>query len=183
MSEDNPYSSPGAALDGRHEGFYQPRFFSLSGRIGRMRYLAYSAGIFVLSITGAGVVVAVAMGLATFTDTVEEEWIRPGYLEAFLFFSISIIMSFVVIIMWIVFAKRRLNDLNRSGWWFLLICIPVVNLLLWIYMLLVPGTKNDNDFGPAPVANSLSVLMLGWAVVVLLLGFVMRSIILAIAGP
>ena len=41
MSEQNPYSTPGAALDTEQDQYYQPKIISFSGRIGRLRYLAY----------------------------------------------------------------------------------------------------------------------------------------------
>ena len=40
----NPYSAPDAALDTGQDDLYQPKIFSFSGRIGRMRYLAYGIG-------------------------------------------------------------------------------------------------------------------------------------------
>ena len=41
----NPYSAPDAALDTGQDDLYQPKIFSFSGRIGRMRYLAYGIGV------------------------------------------------------------------------------------------------------------------------------------------
>ena len=83
------------------------------------------------------------------------------------------IFYLATIIVSVMFAKRRLNDLNRSGWWFLLFVIPFVNLLLAIYLIFFPGNDGANNFGPAPVANSLGVLILGWMMpVVMLVGIV-----------
>ena len=44
-----PYQAPNAdvAVAGNQET-YQPKFLSLSGRIGRMRYFVYAAGLTVL---------------------------------------------------------------------------------------------------------------------------------------
>jgi uncharacterized membrane protein YhaH (DUF805 family) len=45
ISDINPYDAPDASLDtGHDEESYQPKIFSFSGRIGRMRYLAYNVG-------------------------------------------------------------------------------------------------------------------------------------------
>ena len=44
----NPYSAPDAALDTGQDDLYQPKIFSFSGRIGRMRYLAYGIGVNIL---------------------------------------------------------------------------------------------------------------------------------------
>ena len=67
----------------------------------------------------------------------------------------------------IAYGKRRLNDLNRSGWWVLLIFVPLVNVLLAIYLLFFPGTGDVNDHGPAPGPNSIGVLIIGWLMVTL----------------
>ena len=46
-------------------------------------------------------------------------------------------------------AVRRLHDTNRSGWWLLLILVPLVGLVLVVFLLL-PGTKGPNRFGSDP---------------------------------
>ena len=85
----------------------------------------------------------------------------------------------VTIVVSVMFAKRRLNDLNRSGWWFLLFIIPIVNLVLAIYLIFFPGTDGSNNFGPPPVANSIGVLILGWMFPALMV----LGIVAAIAIP
>jgi uncharacterized membrane protein YhaH (DUF805 family) len=150
----NPYSTPDASLDAGQDDLYQPKIFSFSGRIGRMRYLAYGIGVNILLMAvmipfggvlgGAGGLMGGEAGMS---------------MIAMLGIGGFYIATFVISIM---FAKRRLNDLNRSGWWFLLFLIPLVNLLFAIYILFFPGTDGDNNFGPAPAANSIGVLILGW---------------------
>ncbi len=161
MSEENPYTAPDAALDTGQEALYQPKIFSFNGRIGRMRYLAYGIGVnMLLSIVMVPLLGAsAAMGGDPTTSML-------GMVAIGVFYLITIVVS-------VMFAKRRLNDLNRSGWWFLLFIIPVVNLLLAIYLIFFPGTDGSNRFGPAPVANSIGVLILGWMLpVVFILGIV-----------
>ena len=46
-------------------------------------------------------------------------------------------------------AVRRLHDTNRSGWWILLLPIPVVNLVL-LYFYILDGDPMQNDYGPSP---------------------------------
>ena len=45
---------------------------------------------------------------------------------------------------------RRLHDLNRSGWWLLVCCIPVVQWIFAVVIGLIAGTDGDNDYGPKP---------------------------------
>ena len=45
---------------------------------------------------------------------------------------------------------RRLHDLNRPGWHFLLLGIPIYNLYLWFLLLCRGGTVGGNAYGPDP---------------------------------
>jgi uncharacterized membrane protein YhaH (DUF805 family) len=150
MSDANPYSAPDAALDTGQDVLYQPKIFSFSGRIGRMRYLAYGIGLNILLMAAM-----IPLGGMTATMGGEAGMSMLGMVMVGLFYIATIAIS-------IMFAKRRLNDLNRSGWWFLLFLVPIVNLLMAIYMVFFPGSDGDNKFGPAPTSNSTGVLILGW---------------------
>ena len=48
---------------------------------------------------------------------------------------------------------RRLHDIDRSGWWLLLMFVPVIGLfaaLLLIAWFTIKGTPGENRFGPDP---------------------------------
>ena len=47
----------------------------------------------------------------------------------------------------IVFTIRRLHDLNLSGWLFLLLYVPVIGSLFWLYTALAKGTEGRNSYG------------------------------------
>ena len=167
MSAVNPYDAPDAMLDTGQEELYQPKIFTFNGRIGRMRYLAYGIGVnFLLML----VMVPLAGATAFMGGDPSSSMI--GILGLGIFYVVTIVIS-------VMFAKRRLNDLNRSGWWFLVFIIPFVNLLLAIYLIFFPGTSGSNNFGPAPAENSVGVLILGWMMPVL---FVV-GIVAAVAIP
>ena len=150
MSDANPYSAPDAALDTGQDVLYQPKIFSFSGRIGRMRYLAYGIGLYILLMAAM-----IPLGGMAASMGGEAGMSMLGMVMIGLFYIAIFAIS-------IMFAKRRLNDLNRSGWWFLVFLIPIVNLLMTIYILFFPGSDGDNNFGPAPTENSVGVLILGW---------------------
>jgi len=149
MSEQNPYSPPGASLSGVTAATYNPSIISFKGRIGRLRYLAYSLGVSLLLMA----IMVPFTGLAALSGL-------PGEMStiAMIVYSLVNILSIVITVM---FAKRRLNDLNRSGWYLLLFIVPVINLLLIIYLLFFSGTDGENDYGPQAVANTLGVKILG----------------------
>jgi uncharacterized membrane protein YhaH (DUF805 family) len=50
-------------------------------------------------------------------------------------------------------AVRRLHDTNRSGWWLLLVFVPLGNIVLSIWFC-APSTPRTNRFGPLPDAIS-----------------------------
>ena len=45
---------------------------------------------------------------------------------------------------------RRLHDINRSGWWLLIVLIPFIGLITLIFFFCLKGSKNRNDFGEMP---------------------------------
>ena len=49
-------------------------------------------------------------------------------------------------------SVRRLHDLDKSGWWYLLVFIPIVGWIILIVWYASAGTNGDNRFGPKPSA-------------------------------
>jgi uncharacterized membrane protein YhaH (DUF805 family) len=47
-------------------------------------------------------------------------------------------------------GARRLHDNDRSGWWQLIIFIPVVGVIVLIVFMATKGTESDNRFGTPP---------------------------------
>ncbi|MCP4766544.1 MAG: DUF805 domain-containing protein [Gammaproteobacteria bacterium] len=167
MAADNPYSAPDAELDNGSGELYSPKILSFNGRIGRLRYLAYGVGssfLFILAMIPLGAASAI-MGGETGPSGI-------GMIGIGVLYIAMIVVS-------VMFGKRRLNDLNRGGWWLLLFLVPIVNLLLSIYMVFFPGSEGDNNFGSAPQANSIGVLILGWMMPALFI----LGIVAAIAVP
>ena len=61
--------------------------------------------------------------------------------------------------------------------------IPLVNLLVSIYLIFFPGTDGSNRFGPAPAANSIGVVILGWSIpAIFIVGIVAAIAIPQFAG-
>ncbi len=153
MNDQNPYTTPDASLAVEIDETYQPTVFSFSGRIGRLRYLAYLTGVYLVLAAIIIPVMAILGGLGLGASGMDG--MSP----------VVIIMAVVLYVALLVFVftlgKRRMNDLNRSGWWMLLFLVPLANMLLGLYMLFGPGTPGSNDFGPAPVANPIGVKILG----------------------
>ncbi|MFG6082188.1 DUF805 domain-containing protein [Paracoccus litorisediminis] len=68
-------------------------------------------------------------------------------------FGISTIWVLVALLPGICVTIRRLHDLDRSGWWILVLLIPVVGYILLIVWFCMRGTAGANRFGPDPLAQ------------------------------
>lgn len=63
---------------------------------------------------------------------------------------VSWISTVITIVPSVAVSARRLHDIGRSGWWQLLLLIPVIG---WIVLVIWWATKSDvgdNKFGPSP---------------------------------
>lgn len=47
---------------------------------------------------------------------------------------------------------RRLHDIDRSGWWWLIILIPLIGWIVLLIWACIRGTPGPNRFGPDPLA-------------------------------
>ena len=65
----------------------------------------------------------------------------------------NIFLAFYLLILILIFSLhvRRFHDLGMSGWYALTLFIPIVNLIMLIfYLLLTPGKENSNKYGEVP---------------------------------
>ena len=57
---------------------------------------------------------------------------------------------FVMFLCGLSLLARRFHDMDKSGWWVLLILVPILNLATYIYLLVKKGTSGANRFGAVP---------------------------------
>lgn len=134
----NRYAAPRAAVsdvEGAQE-YQEIRMWSASGRIGRLRYLAYATGASLL----AGAVAGLMTGVSPSVGTV----------VALLVYIVALVFSVLV-------AIQRSHDMDWSGWTVLLALIPFVGLI-WVFKR---GSAEANRFGSPPPPNTLGVKILG----------------------
>jgi len=164
VTDKNPYSTPHAALDDGPQAAYHPRIFAVSGRIGRLRYMAYGFGVGIMLIFAVTFLAIMAGGLVGGLignpDRGDATAVGLG---------VTLLASAVYVAITIVYGKRRFNDLDRSGWWSLLLLVPYLQLLPLVYLVFFPGTDGPNRFGPPPRKNSIGILVLGWSVPLLII--------------
>ena len=132
----NPYQAPSAAVADAGDQTQPVKVFSVSGRIGRARYIAYGIGFYILF--GAIIAALAMMGPVGGALTVVA-WVA------------LMVIAFMLTI-------QRCHDFNVSGWLSLLMLIPLANLIF----LFIPGTDGPNRFGGPSPPNTAGVLILAW---------------------
>jgi uncharacterized membrane protein YhaH (DUF805 family) len=58
--------------------------------------------------------------------------------------------SVAVLIPTLAVSVRRLHDTNRSGWWFLVVLVPLVGGIAFFVFMVLDGNPGPNQFGPDP---------------------------------
>lgn len=132
------YKAPRADLTREPEdGYDETHPLSPKGRLGRVRYLGYSmvisfiAMIAIFAIGGIASVIGGGSGSTVLT------------VLGIIVYLVMLPCSFILMI-------KRFHDMNRTGWLSLALIVPVVNIVLGLMLLFVPGTKGTNSYGPQP---------------------------------
>lgn len=120
------------------QAILQELFFTFKGRLNRQAYIF--RGLF-LSIT---------LG---FVETVLSLCADENVMGALDIFMLLIVFACSILSFWAGLALnvRRLHDLDKSGWWLLVMCIPVVNFFFGLYILFFKGTQGPNEYGDDPL--------------------------------
>lgn len=58
-----------------------------------------------------------------------------------------------MLVPWLAVGARRLHDTDRSGWWLLLVLLPVIGPVVLLVFALLRGTEGDNRYGPEPATE------------------------------
>ncbi|HET8707620.1 MAG TPA: DUF805 domain-containing protein, partial [Pseudomonadales bacterium] len=135
---ENPYQTPHSVLNQelvRWSPSLTQILFSFDGRIRRLTYWLCT---FALSCAG-GIFSYFANALQLY------QLPQPDLLVELL------TLAFGVAVIWISFAIqiKRWHDRNKSGWWCLIVLIPVIGTIwAFIELGLLGGNAGSNEFGP-----------------------------------
>ncbi|MCP1498261.1 uncharacterized membrane protein YhaH (DUF805 family) [Pseudomonas migulae] len=160
---ESPYAPPRATVGENLPQFATLKPFGVEGRIGRLRYLAWTM-VLTLVMLGIGSVVAI-FAIALISSDSTAGLIVGGLVAFFLCIAIAVVS--------IQISVQRLHDIGWSGWLWLLNLVPFVGSFFPFVIMCVPGTNIANRYGPPPPPNTTAVKVLSslW-VVVIALGFV-----------
>lgn len=146
----SPYAPPRAAVGDDLPEYAPLNVFTIHGRIGRLRYLAWTLVLTVAMLVASGIIATAGFAVATASPTAG---IILGSLLGFALF---------VAILWVSvqIAVQRLHDLGWSGWLWFLNLVPLVNSVFPILLLVLPGNAGANQYGAPPPRNSTAVKVL-----------------------
>ncbi len=152
--DESPYSPPRAAVGEALPEFSELKVFSIQGRIGRLRFLAWTLVSLLVAAAVAGVI-----AISLFAG---EHFMLGG-----LFGMIAVLVYLYVNI---TISVQRLHDLGWSGWLWLLNLVPLVGSVFPILIMVMPGNTGANRYGAPPPPNSTAVKVLSslWLVVLAL---------------
>ncbi len=128
-------------MDNQGEVTYSPVLHQIEGRIGRIQYLAFAYLVILFA--------SLPLVLFGVIESMVQESTALSIVSV-----LSNIVLFVAVVyvlaMSVLLSKRRLHDLNKSGWVLLLIFIPIIGSFVQLYMSIAPGTKMENQYGVCP---------------------------------
>ena len=58
--------------------------------------------------------------------------------------------SLVILIPGIAVTVRRLHDTDRSGWWILIILVPLIGAIVLLVFTVLDSTPGENQYGANP---------------------------------
>lgn len=162
----NPYAAPHSNLEHTPSpgGEAEIALISTEGRLGRVRFIAYSLGLLLPAVTLDAVMGGVSLAL-------------PGTWSEWLWTAFLLMTYPTLLALWVMVMIQRIHDLSRSGWWALLIFVPIANLFFWLALYALPGTASTNRFGARPPPNSLAVKVCALALSSLALGLAINRLL------
>uniref|UniRef100_UPI0030EC9A90 DUF805 domain-containing protein n=1 Tax=Pseudomonas guineae TaxID=425504 RepID=UPI0030EC9A90 len=117
-----PYATPKAAVAETLPEFSELKALSTDGRIGRLRYLAWSMVLMLACLPLFGV----AAGFFAVSE------ILGGLL--------MVVVGIAVAVVGIMFGVQRLHDIGWSGWLLLVTLVPVVGGVFSLLLFIIPGS-------------------------------------------
>lgn len=60
--------------------------------------------------------------------------------------------SLAVLVPSFAVSVRRLHDIGKSGWWLLIVFVPIIGGIWLLILLVTPGQSGSNSYGADPKA-------------------------------
>jgi len=114
------------------------KYAVFSGRARRKEYWFFALfnAIFVFALT----VIDISAGLY---DVFAEIGLLSGL------YSLAVLLPSIAV------SVRRLHDIGRTGWWLLIVFVPIIGIIVLLVFAVLDSTPGDNRYGPNPKAAGL----------------------------
>ena len=146
----SPYAPPRSVVGDDLPEYASLKVFTINGRIGRLRYLAWTLVLTVAMLVAGGIIATAGFAVATASPT------AGMILGALLGFALCV----AILVVSVQIGVQRLHDLGWSGWLYLLNLVPLVNSIFPLLLLVLPGNPGANQYGAPPPRNSTAVKVL-----------------------
>jgi uncharacterized membrane protein YhaH (DUF805 family) len=168
------YQPPGVP-----EGYVKDSIFAFSGRLGRLSFQAASLMLTALICLVMFVMIILLILFVGVSALSNFKGLGGGIIITMVLMIGTPIVLMIVYM--VTFYVRRLHDLNRSGWWLVLVVViglfsvvisflsytwigytaTAVSTLMGLYIALAPGTPGVNRYGPPRYTPDYEQV-LGW---------------------
>lgn len=117
------------------------KYAVFSGRAARSEYWWWVLFVAIVSIVTQiidGAVLAPILGFQAFAEDAGQ--------------PLTFVFLLGVLLPGLAVSVRRLHDIDRSGWWLLVVFVPLIGVLLLIYWFVQVGIASANQFGADPMS-------------------------------
>lgn len=120
--------------------------FSFQGRLNRAKFWLINIGVVVVEM----IIFAVLFGgTATTMADPDQALAAMSGINAVIVVIVSVIAFWISLAV----AVRRFHDRNKSGWWVLIVLVPVIGGLWYLIECgFLKGTTGPNNYGPDPLS-------------------------------
>jgi uncharacterized membrane protein YhaH (DUF805 family) len=118
--------------------------FGVHGRVNRAKFWLVALGIFVLEV----IIFAVLGGTTAMSTDPQQAMANIGPVAGIVLFVFGVVALWISIAV----AIKRYHDRNKSGWWVLIVFVPIIGGLWYLIECgFLRGTPGPNNYGPDPL--------------------------------
>jgi uncharacterized membrane protein YhaH (DUF805 family) len=118
--------------------------FGVHGRVNRAKFWLVALGIFVLEV----IIFAVVGGTTAMSTDPQQAMANIGPVAGVVLFVFGVVALWISIAV----AIKRYHDRNKSGWWVLIVFVPIIGGLWYLIECgFLRGTPGPNNYGPDPL--------------------------------
>ena len=125
------------------------RYAEFGGRSRRKEYWMFALLLLILGVIAAAIDIMLGFGM-TYRDLSSTGY---GVAAATHNGPVEIVLWLATFIPSLAVTVRRLHDLDKSGWWLLIILVPFIGAIVLLVFMCIEGTRGANRFGPDPLAG------------------------------